>query len=95
MTTLLSSATFKILEMMKLCVQRLLNTDRSKFSHTCIFKFLLLVIIIPIRFLVLALILCSTSCDYNRCTEYHALYFKPIVLPLLSLALVIIAAKLR
>ena len=55
--------------------------------------FWLLVIIKPIRFLVFAAMLCTLLCGYRSCKECHAKYFKPMVLPFLSLALII--SKLR
>jgi len=47
-----------------------------------------LVIINPIRFLVLAVMLCTLSCGYSRCTECRAMYFKTMVPPFLSPAAV-------
>jgi len=61
----------------------------SEFSHIHMFE--LLVIINPIRFLVLVAMLC-TLYFLNSCPEFHAIYFKPTVLPFLSPALTIIAA---
>jgi len=54
--------------------------------------FRLLVIINLIRFLVLVAMLCTLSFGYNRYTECHAMHFKPMVLPFLSPALIIIVA---
>jgi len=34
--------------------------------------------------MVLAAMMCNLSCGYSRCTECHAIYFKPMVLPFLS-----------
>ena len=89
MSLLPPSVTVKILEIIHLCVQRVLNTIKnSELSH--IYMLLLLVIIF-----VLAAMLCTLSCGNSRCTECHAIYVKPMVLPFLSPALIIIVAELR
>jgi len=56
---------------------------------------LLLVRINPISFHVLAAMLCMLSCCYDMYTEPHAIYFRPMVQPVLSPALIISVAKLR
>ena len=82
-------------------IATVLNTRNDK--HMCskgvkycknseISCFRLLEIINPIRFLVVAVMLCTLSCGYSRCTECHAIYFKPMVLPFLSPSLIIIVA---
>ena len=45
-----------------------------------------------IRFLVLAAMLCTLSCDYNRYTECHAIYITLMILHFLSPALIISVA---
>ena len=90
MSMLPPSATVKIIEMINICVQRVLNIVNSELSNIYVFR--LFGLINPIPFLILAAMLCAFPCVYNRCTECHALYFKPMVLPFPSPAFIIIAA---
>ena len=76
---------------MSKCVQRVVNTVKIVRFHiyTC---FDYWVIVNPIRFLISAAMLCTLSCGYRRCTECQTIYFKPMVLPFLSAALIISVA---
>jgi len=53
-----------------------------------------MVIINPMYFFVLVAMLCTLSCGYSRCTDCHAIYFKPMVLPFLSPVLIIIVTMM-
>jgi len=79
----------KVLEMKHVCWN---GVKYCKTVKCHIYMFWLLVIINPIRFLVLVAMLCTLSCGYSSCTECHAIYFKPIIPPFPSPALIIIVA---
>ena len=82
-------ATIKILEIINICVQRVLNTV------TYIYILTISNYQPDTVFYVLAAMLFTLSGGYSKCAECHVIYFKPMVLSFLSPALIISVAKLR
>ena len=75
---------------MNICVQMVLNTVKTVKGH--INQVLTIGNYLPDTLACFAAMLCTLSCGYGRCTECHAIYFKPMFLPFLSYVLIIIVA---